>query len=418
MSWLNFKQQYLIKFWAPLPAVIAAGVLSTYYFGITGTFWAVTGEFTRWGGHVLQLFGAHPEQWGYFKVIGLEGSPLDRIDGMMVIGMFGGCFAAALWANNVKLRMPQHRIRIFQAVLGGMIAGFGARLAMGCNLAAFFTGIPQFSLHAWFFALATAVGSYFGARFTLLPMFRIPVKLQKVSAASPLTQKPAQAKRRFRLGMIIFLAVILWGGLTAMNAPKLGLAMLFGVGFGLLIERAQICFTSAFRDLWITGRTHMAKAIIIGMAVSAIGIFSYVQMGLPPKIMWAGPNAVLGGLLFGFGIVLAGGCETGWMYRAVEGQVHFWWVGFGNILGATILAYYWDDLAPSLATSYDKVNLLQTFGPLGGLLVTYLMLLAAFLLVVAWEKRFFRTKTQVTTLLRRSHETRRDYSRLSFRYGW
>nr|WP_279078103.1 selenium metabolism membrane protein YedE/FdhT [Hafnia alvei] len=400
MSWLNFKQQYLIKFWAPLPAVIAAGILSTYYFGITGTFWAVTGEFTRWGGHVLQLFGAHPEQWGYFKVIGLEGSPLDRIDGMMVIGMFGGCFAAALWANNVKLRMPQHRIRIFQAVLGGMIAGFGARLAMGCNLAAFFTGIPQFSLHAWFFALATAVGSYFGARFTLLPMFRIPVKLQKVSAASPLTQKPAQAKRRFRLGMIIFLAVILWGGLTAMNAPKLGLAMLFGIGFGLLIERAQICFTSAFRDLWITGRTHMAKAIIIGMAVSAIGIFSYVQMGLPPKIMWAGPNAVLGGLLFGFGIVLAGGCETGWMYRAVEGQVHFWLVGFGNILGATILAYYWDDLAPSLATSYDKVNLLQTFGPLGGLLVTYLMLLAAFLLVVAWEKRFFRTKTQVNNAVK------------------
>ncbi|QBJ31892.1 selenium metabolism membrane protein YedE/FdhT [Hafnia alvei] len=400
MSWLKFKQQYLIKFWAPLPAVIAAGILSTYYFGITGTFWAVTGEFTRWGGHVLQLFGAHPEEWGYFKVIGLEGSPLDRIDGMMVIGMFGGCFAAALWANNVKLRMPQHRIRIFQAVLGGMIAGFGARLAMGCNLAAFFTGIPQFSLHAWFFALATAVGSYFGARFTLLPMFRIPVKLQKVSAASPLTQKPAQAKRRFRLGMIIFLAVILWGGLTAMNAPKLGLAMLFGVGFGLLIERAQICFTSAFRDLWITGRTHMAKAIIIGMAVSAIGIFSYVQMGLPPKIMWAGPNAVLGGLLFGFGIVLAGGCETGWMYRAVEGQVHFWWVGFGNILGATILAYYWDDLAPSLATSYDKVNLLQTFGPLGGLLVTYLMLLAAFLLVVAWEKRFFRTKTQVNNAVK------------------
>ena len=400
MSWLNFKQQYLIKFWAPLPAVIAAGILSTYYFGITGTFWAVTGEFTRWGGHVLQLFGAHPEQWGYFKVIGLEGSPLDRIDGMMVIGMFGGCFAAALWANNVKLRMPQHRIRIFQAVLGGMIAGFGARLAMGCNLAAFFTGIPQFSLHAWFFALATAVGSYFGARFTLLPMFRIPVKLQKVSAASPLTQKPAQAKRRFRLGMIIFLAVILWGGLTAMNAPKLGLAMLFGVGFGLLIERAQICFTSAFRDLWITGRTHMAKAIIIGMAVSAIGIFSYVQMGLPPKIMWAGPNAVLGGLLFGFGIVLAGGCETGWMYSAVEGQVHFWWVGFGNILGATILAYYWDDLAPSLATSYDKVNLLQTFGPLGGLMVTYLMLLAAFLLVVAWEKRFFRTKTQVNNAVK------------------
>ena len=285
MSWQQFKSQYLVRFWAPLPAVIAAGILSTYYFGMTGTFWAVTGEFTRWGGHVLQWFGLHPEQWGYFKVIGLQGTPLERIDGRMIIGMFAGCIAAALWANNIKLRQPQHRIRIVQALLGGIIAGFGARLAMGCNLAAFFTGIPQFSLHAWFFALATAAGSYFGAKFTLLPMFRIPVKLQKVKAAAPLTQKPEQARRRFRLGMAVFGLAVAWSLWTLFDAPKLGIAMLFGIGFGLLIERAQICFTSAFRDLWITGRTHMAKAIIIGMAVSAIGIFSYVQLGVAPKIV-------------------------------------------------------------------------------------------------------------------------------------
>ena len=390
MTWQQFKHTFLIKFWSPVPAVIAAGILATYYFGITGTFWAVTGEFTRWGGQLLQLTGVHAETWGYYKLIGLEGSPLTRIDGMMIIGMFGGCFAAALWANNVKLRLPKSRIRIFQAIIGGIIAGFGARLAMGCNLAAFFTGIPQFSLHAWFFALATAIGSWFGARFTLLPMFRIPVKMVKVSAASPLTQRPDQARRRFRLGMLIFVGMIGWALLTAVGSPKLGLAMLFGVGFGLLIERAQICFTSAFRDLWITGRTQMAKAIIFGMAVSAIGIFSYVQLGVAPKIMWAGPNAVIGGLLFGFGIVLAGGCETGWMYRAVEGQVHYWWVGLGNVIGSTILAYYWDDISPSLATSWDKVNLLTTFGPLGGLLVTYGLLLIALLLIIGWEKRFFR----------------------------
>ena len=60
------QTHWLIKFWAPIPAVIAAGILSTYYFGITGTFWAVTGEFTRWGGQLLQLFGVHAEEWGYF----------------------------------------------------------------------------------------------------------------------------------------------------------------------------------------------------------------------------------------------------------------------------------------------------------------------------------------------------------------
>lgn len=398
MNWQEFKQNYLVRFWAPVPAVIAAGVLSAYYFGITGTFWAVTGEFTRWGGHLLQFAGYHPETWGYFKIIGLSGTPLDRVDGVMILGMFAGCLAAALWANNVKLRLPQHRIRIVQAVFGGLIAGFGARLALGCNLAAFFTGIPQFSLHAWFFALATAAGSWFGARFTMLPLFRIPVVLQKVSAAQPLTQHAGQASRRFRLGMLVFVAFALWALGKTFEAPKLGLAGLFGLAFGLIIERAQVCFTSAFRDLWLTGRTQMAKAIIIGMAVSTIGVYSYVQLGVPPKVLWAGPNAAIGGLLFGFGIVLAGGCETGWMYRAVEGQVHFWWVGLGNIIGATLLAAWWDDIAPNVATSYGKINLLTVFGPQGGLIVTYLMLAAAMLAVLWWETRFFAAKAKTNAL--------------------
>jgi uncharacterized membrane protein YedE/YeeE len=392
MNWQDFKQLYLVRFWSPFLGVIAAGILSAYYFGITGTFWAVTGEFTRWGGHVLQFAGMHPENWGYFKVIGLQGTPLDRVDGMMILGMFAGCLSAALWANNVKLRMPQHRIRIFQAVLGGIIAGFGARMAMGCNLAAFFTGIPQFSLHAWFFALATAAGSWFGARFTMLPVFRVPVKLQRVSAAQPLSEQDGKAKYRFRLGMVIFVAFVGWALAKTSSVPKLGLAALFGVSFGLIIERAQVCFTSAFRDLWLTGRTQMAKAIIIGMAVSTIGIYSYVQLGVAPKILWAGPNAVIGGLLFGFGIVLAGGCETGWMYRAVEGQVHYWWVGLGNIIGATLLAACWDDLAPVLVADYDKVNLLARLGPQGGLAATYAGLALSMLVVLWWEKRFFARK--------------------------
>ncbi len=185
------------------------------------------------------------------KIIHLEGSPLTRIDGMMILGMFGGCFAAALWANNVKLRMPRSRIRIMQAIIGGIIAGFGARLAMGCNPAAFFTGIPQFSLHAWFFAIATAIGSWFGARFT--PAAHLPYSRENAESFCRLT---ADAKNRIRRGVVFvsgcwsFFGMLGWALLTAMNQPKLGLAMLFGVGFGLLIERAQICFTSAFRDMW------------------------------------------------------------------------------------------------------------------------------------------------------------------------
>ena len=47
MTWQQFKQTYLIAFWSPVPSVIAAGMLATWYFGLTGALWAVTGEFTR-----------------------------------------------------------------------------------------------------------------------------------------------------------------------------------------------------------------------------------------------------------------------------------------------------------------------------------------------------------------------------------
>lgn len=392
--WLQFKQDYLIKFWNPTAAVIAAGILSAYYFGLTGTYWAVTGEFTRWGGEILQLFGVEVENWGYYKIISLDGTIFSRIDGLMILGMFAGCIAAALWANNIKIRQPQNKIRIAQAIVGGILAGFGARLAMGCNLASLFTGIPQFSMHAWFFTVTTAIGSYVGVKVTLLPIFRPPLKLKK-GAGKVEKSDPEQAKRRFRLGIAVFVA---WAGgsLYVLQAVslKLGFAMLFGLGFGLLIERAQICFTSAFRDLWATGRAYMGKAIIYGMLIGTICVFSYIQMGATPKIMWAGPNALIGGLLFGFGIVLAGGCETGWMYRAMEGQVHFWWVGLGNVIGSTALAAWWDDIAPVLALDYDKINLLKSFGDIGGLLINYGLMIACLIFIVWWERRFIAKAKQ------------------------
>ncbi|MBV7388569.1 selenium metabolism membrane protein YedE/FdhT [Pasteurellaceae bacterium TAE3-ERU1] len=390
-TWQQFKQHYLISFWNPTVAVIAAGILSTYYFGLTGTYWAVTGEFTRWGGHLLQAFGVDISSWGYFQLIGMQGTIFTRVDGVMILGMFTGCLAAALWANNVKIRMPKNRIRITQALLGGAIAGFGARLAMGCNLASFFTGIPQFSLHAWLFTLTTAIGTYFGAKFTLLPLFKSKVSL-KAYQQEPAVVDEKRKARRFRLGMLLFFAFIATALYVLGFSSKLGFAMLAGLGFGLLIERAQICFTSAFRDLWLTGRAMMLKAIIYGMLISTLGIFSYLQLGLSPKIMWAAPSALIGGLLFGFGIVLAGGCETGWMYRALEGQVHFVWVGIGNVMGSTALAAVWDDLAPHLVFNFPKINLLDWAGTQGGLLINYALMALMLLAVILWERHALRRR--------------------------
>ena len=101
----------------------------------------------------------------------IQGNIFTRVDGVMIIGMFAGCIAAAFWGNNVKFRLPLNNIRIYQALIGGIIAGFGARLGMGCNLASFFTGIPQFSFHAWVFTAFMMVGVYFGVKVALSPFF-------------------------------------------------------------------------------------------------------------------------------------------------------------------------------------------------------------------------------------------------------
>lgn len=386
-----FRRDYLVKFWNPLYSVLFIGLLSAYYFGLTGSAWAVTGEFTRWAGEILALFGVQTKEWDYFKIIGLEGNIFTRKDGVMIIGMFLGALIATLWANGFKLRFPKSKTRILQALIGGIIAGFGARLGMGCNLASFFTGIPQFSLHAWFFTLMSVVGVWVGTKALMLPLLRSRATLQ--SGACAMTPRKDRSRFSFILGCVVCVLAFVWivelmgQDSYTPKVSKLGIATLLGLLFGFVIARAQICFTSAFRDLFLTGRALMAKAIVLGMFLSTLGVFGFIMLGVPPKIVWVGANVLIGGFLFGFGIVIAGGCECGWMYRAMEGQMHYIIVGIGNLIGSALLAYTWPLYSKALATSYPKINLLESFGNYGGLLANYILLGLFLGLIILIERK-------------------------------
>lgn len=387
----GFRRDYLVKFWNPLYSVLFIGLLSAYYFGLTGSAWAVTGEFTRWAGEILALFGVQTKEWDYFKIIGLEGNIFTRKDGVMIIGMFLGALIATLWANGFKLRFPKSKTRILQALIGGVIAGFGARLGMGCNLASFFTGIPQFSLHAWFFTLMSVVGVWVGTKALMLPLLRSRATLQ--SGACTMTPRKDRSRFSFILGCVVCVLAFVWiielmgQDSYTPKVSKLGIATLLGLLFGFVIARAQICFTSAFRDLFLTGRALMAKAIVLGMFLSTLGVFGFIMLGVPPKIVWVGANVLIGGFLFGFGIVIAGGCECGWMYRAMEGQMHYVIVGIGNLIGSALLAYTWPLYSKALATSYPKINLLESFGNYGGLLANYILLGLFLGLIILIERK-------------------------------
>lgn len=389
------QEKFFNRFWNPFIVLIFAGVLAAFYFGLTGTLWAVTGEFTRWGGNFLQLFGVDTSHWAYFKAIKLKGEPINRTDGWLVMGMLLGGLFSALISQNFKWKAPRQKRRWVWGFAGGILAGFGTRLAMGCNLAAFFTGLPQFSLHSWFFIAGTTLGTYIGVKLAVLPIFKGKPKVAFGVRPAKLTSSTAQShNRQLYTAAAVFVVVALIAiYYISAGQPLLGLAELFGAIFGMLIQRGQICFTSGLRDLWLTGRGTLAKAIILGMAIQTVGTAIFIFKGAQPVIHWASLGSLIGGIMFGVGIVIAGGCETGWMYRLMEGQVQFAAVGIGNIVGATILAYGWDHwgIFNMLIKGAPEVNLITSLGWSGALLGTGAFLVILYLLVV-WKEISYTKK--------------------------
>ncbi|MDP8521683.1 selenium metabolism membrane protein YedE/FdhT [Campylobacter coli] len=394
----SFKQKYLINFWDNSRAMITLGILSAVYFGIFGGVWAVTGEMTRWGGEFLELLGMDLNGYSYYQKQNLNGTPLTRTDRIMLIGMFIGCLVAALLANKVKFRLPASNIRIFQAIVGGILSGYGARLAFGCNLANFFTGLPYFSLHTWFFGVFMVLGIYLGVKLCNTSFFKPKAKLQCANKENiPLLKQNSRAKFHFVLGSILFVAFLIWvfylvlvnGNISTQSKQSLlALALIFGFAFGFIISRGQICFTACFRDLFLFGRENAIKGALIGMIIASLIAFAFILHGHNSKLIELSPAVAIGAFLFGFGIVFAGGCECGWTYRACEGQSHFMIVGIANIIGTMILALTYDFL-PSAFKEGVKINLLNEFGNLGGFFINLALFILMFACVLFYKKHFF-----------------------------
>lgn len=380
------------RYWNPYFSLIIAGVLSALYFGLTGTVWAVTGEFTRLGGHLLHLLGVNTTDWAYFDLVKMDGSTFNRSDGWIVWGMFAGALIMVLLANNFKIRIPQQKRRLWQGLVGGIIAGFGARMAMGCNLAAFFTGVPQFSFHAWIFIVATAMGTFLGTRIINKRWWKgRPILSKDHGSIKPSRKRNEQLQpflgKLFALSCLSLVMYLFYSGKT-----QLGLGALFGMAFGILVERGQICFTAAFRDLWLLGKATLTKAIVIGMVISSvITLFIISNTDLNPITQIAAPSTFVGGLLFGTGIVMATSCETGMMYRLMEGQVVYVVVFIGNIIGATVLAYSWDHwgVYDLLAASGHKINLISYFGPSTAISITLVLLAILYFYTLIKENKHF-----------------------------
>lgn len=170
-GWRRFLQGPWPLVWGAVG--LAAGNIATL--ALAGHPWSITFGFGLWGAKAWQAIGGDVSGWAFwtwsYPSRALGRSILADTVSVMNIGIVLGALLAAGLAGKFK---PTFRIGagpLAAAVIGGLLLGYGARLAFGCNIGALFSGIASGSVHGWVWLAAAVAGNWAGLR--LRPVFRL-----------------------------------------------------------------------------------------------------------------------------------------------------------------------------------------------------------------------------------------------------
>ncbi len=169
--------------WPLLWGAVLLALLNGATLYLAGHPWNVSFGYTLWGAKAAVALGADVAAWDFwtwrYPKRALAGGLLEETTSLMNFGILAGAFLAAGLAGRFA---PQARIPgrvVAGAVLGGLLMGYGARLAFGCNIGALFSGIASGSLHGWLWFAAAMAGTAIGA--FLRPSFGLAVEGRPVS---------------------------------------------------------------------------------------------------------------------------------------------------------------------------------------------------------------------------------------------
>lgn len=130
-----------------------------------------------------------------------------------------------------------------------------------------------------------------------------------------------------------------------------GSSLVLGLMAGFIMHRADFCLVRAFRDLFLFRDGFMLRQLVLATTLSLV-LFELAQRGgmigaFPfPMMGAASPTHILGGALFGIGMVLAGGCVVGTLYRAGSGSLLAWLAIVGIVAGTAVYVEIHDAWLP------------------------------------------------------------------------
>lgn len=374
-------ERVLVRPWSPyagaLSVVAIVGWLLTQ-----DLFWGVVGGLRLWGDHLNQALGLG-------AVLGLDAplpSPLHQRLSLMDVSLVLGAAAAALLARQFRLRRAPP-LEYFTGAIGGTLMGVGAALAGGCTVGGFFVPVLLASAAGWSMALGLVIGAFLGLRSLAWLWARA-----RRGTTAPRSRAAGVGRWAPPAGILLAAGVGLWAwsGRTDTLLPQAGVTILAGFGLGFVLQRSRLCLVRAFREPFLTGDGTHTYALILALAVGAPLIAALVQLRevdvwpAIPATFWVGSLA--GGIVFGVGMVWAGGCGAGALWRAGEGHLKLW---------VALLFFSWSrSIAGALlrgAGAFTRADtgasplgypayLPDMFGRYGAYLLTFAALLAWFLL--------------------------------------
>jgi uncharacterized protein len=158
--------------WPLLAGALALAAINIATLVVSGRPWGITAAFALWGAKLLALVGVDVASWPYWRGdIALSAPLLADATSVMNFGIMLGALVAAGMAGKFapvrSLPLPS----LLAAIIGGLMMGIGARLATGCNIGAFFSGMASGSLHGLIWLVFAIPGNALGVR--LRPIFHL-----------------------------------------------------------------------------------------------------------------------------------------------------------------------------------------------------------------------------------------------------
>ena len=166
-----------------LIGAVLLAVLNFLVLIVAGHPWTITWAFALWGAKTALALGSDPGAaafWdGGFQRQALQSSVLNDVTSVMDIGIMLGALAAAGLTGRSVPRLNISLRSLAAAVIGGVAMGYGARIAYGCNIGAFFSGVASTSLHGWLWIAAALTGCWVGIRLVPVLVWSTEVRPNK-----------------------------------------------------------------------------------------------------------------------------------------------------------------------------------------------------------------------------------------------